>query len=117
MTAKNIQLLLNVGIRVYSNYVEFANFINVFKLEEKEFEKILFFISERLDNRYYWHVFDPSNQVDTEPVCGDLLDDLGDIYKDLKRSILIFKPPRWCRIRVRWCSQAPAAGRRSWRPT
>ena len=40
MTAKNIQLLLNVGIRVYSNYVEFANFINVFKLEEKEFEKI-----------------------------------------------------------------------------
>ena len=61
------------------------------KLEEKEFEKILFFISERLDNRYYWHVFDPSNQVDTEPVCGDLLDDLGDIYKDLKRSISIFE--------------------------
>ncbi|MBY0554214.1 hypothetical protein K2P97_06775 [bacterium] len=33
----NLQLLLNVGIRAYGHYVEFVNFINVFKLEEKEF--------------------------------------------------------------------------------
>lgn len=61
------------------------------KLEEKEFEKTLFFISERIEKRYYWHVFNPTDEVDTEPVCGDLVDDLGDIYKDLKQSILIFK--------------------------
>lgn len=33
----NLQLLLNVGIRAYSHYVEFTNFINVFNLEEKGF--------------------------------------------------------------------------------
>jgi hypothetical protein len=35
-------------------------------------------------------VFDPTKDDDIEPVCGDLLDDLGDIYKDLKNSLLLF---------------------------
>lgn len=33
----NLQLLLNIGIRAYGHYVEFVNFINVFRLEEKAF--------------------------------------------------------------------------------
>jgi len=55
------------------------------KLDDIEFNKNLNSISDRLgESRFYWHLFDPSNQDDTEPVCGDLVDDLGDIYKDLK---------------------------------
>lgn len=61
------------------------------KLDSDKFEYTLSFISKRLDDaRYYWHVFDPTNEKDTEAVCGDLVDDLGDIYKDLKYSIMTF---------------------------
>lgn len=37
LTKQNIQLLLNVGIHGYTNYVEYTNFVGVFTLEEKEF--------------------------------------------------------------------------------
>lgn len=60
-------------------------------LDKEYHQKILSFVAEQLgENRFYWHVFNPSNHDDTEAVCGDLLDDIGDIYKDLKYSILIF---------------------------
>lgn len=61
------------------------------KLDSTELDNTLSYISTRLGKaRYYWHVFDPTNNKDTEPVCGDLVDDLGDIYQDLKFSIMIF---------------------------
>lgn len=60
------------------------------ELSATAFNKILGFIAERIPYRFYWHVFDPTNDSDTEAVCGDLLDDLGDIYKDIKRCILLF---------------------------
>ncbi|MGE5479640.1 MAG: DUF5063 domain-containing protein [Chloroflexota bacterium] len=60
-------------------------------IDDQEFKNVLKSIGDRLqDARYYWHVFDPTNVEDNELVCGDLLDDLGDIYKDLKYSIMIF---------------------------
>jgi hypothetical protein len=42
------------------------------------------------DDRFYWTVFDPTDDKDTEAVCGDLADDIGDIYRDIKRSLLTF---------------------------
>jgi hypothetical protein len=61
------------------------------RMNKAEFEKRLNFIAERLgNNRFYWHVFDPTKEEDIEAVCGDLLDDFGDIYKDLKNSLLLF---------------------------
>ena len=61
------------------------------KLDDKEFNNILSRIVEGVDNaRYYWYIFDPTCNKDHEAVCGDLVDDLGDIYKDLKYSIMIF---------------------------
>lgn len=32
---------------------------------------------------FYWLVFDPYDNVEREPVCGSLADDLADIYRDL----------------------------------
>ena len=59
-----------------------------------EFERVLSCIVERLGtSRYYWHIFNPSREEDTKPVCGDLSDDLGDMYKDLNRAILLFNKP------------------------
>jgi len=59
-------------------------------MTKTQLEKVLTNLADRLHNRFYWHVFDPTKEDDTEPVCGDLLDDLGDIYKDLKNSLLLF---------------------------
>jgi len=60
-------------------------------ISQNDFELILKSLSERLsDNRYYWQVFDPLDDQENDPVLGDLLDDIGDIYKDLKRSLTLF---------------------------
>jgi Domain of unknown function (DUF5063) len=36
----------------------------------------------------YWEVFDPI--VEEEPVCGDVTDDLTDIYLDVKSGLALF---------------------------
>jgi hypothetical protein len=42
--------------------------------------------------QYYWEVFEPCQlDGDREPVCGDLFDDLGDIYVDLFRGARLFE--------------------------
>ncbi|MBI1780725.1 MAG: DUF5063 domain-containing protein [Sphingobacteriales bacterium] len=74
-----------------------------FELPEKESEKIditdndikniLSFIYAKIIDSYYWIVFNPTNYNDTEPSCGDLVDDLGDIYKDLKTFLHGFNNP------------------------
>jgi len=61
------------------------------KLSKEEQKDILKIISDKIgEGRFYWDVFDPTNDKDTEPVCGDLVDDLGDIYKDVKKGLLNF---------------------------
>ena len=61
------------------------------KLSKEEFEKVLKRIDEKIgDNRFYREVFDPTDELDKETVCGDLVDDLGDIYKDIKYGLMIF---------------------------
>ncbi|MFO0477640.1 MAG: DUF5063 domain-containing protein [Bacteroidota bacterium] len=61
------------------------------KINTDQFNKTVSFITDRLgETRYYWHVFDPTLENEKEPVCGDLVDDLQDIYKDIKISILTY---------------------------
>jgi len=45
----------------------------------------------KLPLRYYLKIFDPSDPTDTEPVTGDLVDDIVDIYKDTVPSNRLFK--------------------------
>jgi hypothetical protein len=55
------------------------------------FQATLSSIAERLgEAHYYWHVFDPLDDLENTAVCGDLLDDLGDIYKDIRYALLVF---------------------------
>jgi hypothetical protein len=89
-TRQNLLHLYDTGLKLqWVDLQSNAEFDD--RLDDKEFETILHSISAKLGQRYYWHVFNPSNQEDTESVCGDLVDDLGDIYKDLKRSILLYQ--------------------------
>ena len=46
-------------------------------------------------NHLYWEVFDPFAHDDRDPVCGDLVDDLGDIYLDTKRALMAHEDAMW----------------------
>lgn len=60
-------------------------------LQDVEIKPLRDSISQRLEgSQFYWHVFEPTDKEDITPVCGDLVDDLGDMYKDLKNAIMIF---------------------------
>lgn len=60
-------------------------------IPEGYIKNILKSLSDRIGaNRYYWTVFDPTDDTDKEAVCGDLVDDIGDVYHDVKRGLLIF---------------------------
>jgi len=60
-------------------------------IASESLKKLIAFIAERLvDNRYYLHLFNPTDESDRDICYGDLLDDIGDIYKDLKQALLIF---------------------------
>jgi Domain of unknown function (DUF5063) len=52
--------------------------------------ELLSFTRHRLRDPFYWVVFDPTDHNDTASVCGDLADDLGDIYKDIKTFLTGF---------------------------
>ena len=61
-------------------------------IDEVEYQEILNRLSEKLgDSRFYWRTFNPTEESDKHPICEDLVDDVGDIYKDLKNSILILE--------------------------
>ncbi len=62
------------------------------ELDKEEFEKIMTIISNKLgENRYYWMTLNPTEiEKESQTVLGDLLDDLSDIYKDLKYSLMIY---------------------------
>jgi len=60
-------------------------------LSDTEMKRILKFIGARVPFSYYWVVLNPvdmQNLADTG--TGDLTDDLGDIYKDLKTTLIMF---------------------------
>lgn len=61
------------------------------ELTEERVRVVLKFISDRVPFTYYWTVLNPvdSNKL-AEVGTGDLVDDLVDIYKDIKRGLLIF---------------------------
>ncbi|MDJ0363655.1 DUF5063 domain-containing protein [Hymenobacter sp. H14-R3] len=74
------------------------------KVSVDAFRAVLSSVAEQLDSaRYYWHVFDPTDDLDTTPKCGDLLNDLGDIYKDLKNRLMLFSLDKEdCEEIARW---------------
>ena len=41
--------------------------------------------------QYYWEIYDPILPKPEAPVCGDITDDLADIYYDLKPGLILFE--------------------------
>ena len=61
-----------------------------FEIADIDCRNIIRLIGDKIPFQYYWHVFNPIDESDIDPVCGDLIDDLSDIYKDLKNSLFLF---------------------------
>lgn len=59
-------------------------------ITDKDIKELLSFIADRLRDPFYWIIFDPTDHNDTSSVCGDLVDDLGDMYKDIKTFLTGF---------------------------
>ena len=63
------------------------DFDSMFERNDKEVQGI---IADKVPFSYYWQALEPFS-VDEPPLgVGDLLDDLGDIYVDFKRAILLY---------------------------
>jgi hypothetical protein len=61
-------------------------------IDDEQMKALLRFISERVPFSYYWSVPNPVDMKNlAECGTGDLIDDLGDIYKDLKCALLVFE--------------------------
>lgn len=62
------------------------------KLSDPEMNTILKSIGARIPFSYYWVVLNPAD-IDSLPETGmgDLCDDLGDMYKNLKEGLLLFE--------------------------
>jgi hypothetical protein len=39
----------------------------------------------------YWEIFDPLRDPREEPVAGSIADDIGDIYRDVARGLVLFE--------------------------
>lgn len=60
--------------------------------DDAEIKAILKFISERVPFSYYWAVLNPVDETGLpETGTGDLIDDLGDIYSDLKEALMLYE--------------------------
>lgn len=64
---------------------------NTAEIEASLLKQVLASLADRIIyTRFYAMVFDPSEETDKEVVIGDLLDDIEDIYKDVKRFLLLW---------------------------
>lgn len=75
--------------------------------------------ASELQRQIYWVVFDPYQEPPESPVIGHLTDDLGDIYRDISRGLILFDGGRvdealweWAfNFRIHWGKHATSAMR------
>ncbi|MGC3945550.1 MAG: DUF5063 domain-containing protein [Chryseolinea sp.] len=61
------------------------------RVTDDQQQKIIKKLSDNINTgRFYWDTFDPTDENDKEPVCDDLVDDLGDIYRDIKSCLTTY---------------------------
>ncbi len=57
-------------------------------------DQVLARVRERLQSfpfQYYWEIFNPVALEPEVPVCGDIVDDLLDVYRDVKEGLDIYQ--------------------------
>jgi hypothetical protein len=59
--------------------------------DEREWKRVLDHVGHTLTKDYYWLVLNPLKMPPEEPVCGQLSEDLADIWRDLKEGLLVWE--------------------------
>jgi len=86
---KHLCTLYVLGLDLPCLYLSSDLDLNV-DLSDTEKKTIRQFISERVPFSYYWIVLNPVDmQNDADVGCGDLLDDLEEIYCDIKCGLIM----------------------------
>ena len=77
------------GLTLKSVELIYSNHETEFDTIEKEELKIqnVNLISSLGKDCFYWEIFDPTDEKDREPTQGWLVDDVADIYADLKNEL------------------------------
>jgi hypothetical protein len=92
-TQYHLLTLYNLGRNLPSVKLETDIEFDV-KLDGKQMKALLQAIGDRVPFSYYWAVLNP---VDLDNLAktgtGDLIDDLGDIYQDLKEALILYDKP------------------------
>lgn len=57
---------------------------------DNDYDRIAKSIGSRIPIDYYWEVYNPLDFDDHTESCGSLIDDITDIYLDLKRALIDF---------------------------
>ncbi|WP_296317877.1 DUF5063 domain-containing protein [Winogradskyella sp. UBA3174] len=86
---KKLSELYNAGLSLNSVELIHSNENTEFKIAtEKRLEgKNVNLISSLGKDCFYWEVFDPTYEKENESTQGWLVDDIGDIYADLKEEV------------------------------
>ncbi len=95
---------------------EFAALYDRYAVGEQEWGQIFKGFCE-LPFQYYWSLFQPVADTPEEPGCGDLHDDLADIYRDLETGYRMYQDGHidsavfhWkIRFRAHWGRHATSA--------
>lgn len=61
-----------------------------YRLSDQDYRKITSNLSKKVGskNQFYFETFDPIYPTDNEPTQGWLVDDLADIYRDVKSELI-----------------------------
>jgi hypothetical protein len=58
--------------------------------------------ASQLPFQFYWKIFEPLEDPPREPVGGHLTDDIGDIYQDISRGLVLYDANRKDEARWEW---------------
>jgi hypothetical protein len=90
LTQNHLLTLYNLGRNLPIVRLETDTTFDV-DVDDAEMKALLKFIGERVPFSYYWAVLNPVDEAGLpETGTGDLIDDLGDIYSDLKKALILF---------------------------
>lgn len=66
------------------------DFDNKYRLSDKDYQKITTKLPKKIgvSNQFYFETFDPIFPTKDEPTQGSLVDDLADIYRDIKSDLV-----------------------------
>jgi len=90
LTQNHLLILYNLGRNLPVVILETDTIFNM-EVNGAEMKALLKFIGKRVPFSYYWLVLNPVDEAGL-PETGtvDLIDDLGDIYSDLKEALILF---------------------------